>query len=103
MANLSFEPKRITTYPDPWQQVVIIMRFEGPQCEPAVGSAVPILWLDLIYCGLSANACKNISRESLRSSMNRLVCIVVLISFYNWTQHVSYTVFLSDNFLWETL
>ncbi|KAF0754158.1 thrombospondin type-1 domain-containing protein 1 isoform X2 [Aphis craccivora] len=72
-ASLSFEPKRITTYPDPWQQVVIIMKFEGPQCEPAVGSAVPMLWLDLIYCGLSANACKNVSRESSRGSMEHLI------------------------------
>lgn len=67
-ANLSFEQKRITTYPDPRLQVVIVMKFEGPQCDPAVGSAVPMLWLDLVYCGLSANACKNVSRESSRAS-----------------------------------
>ncbi|KAL4148505.1 hypothetical protein QTP88_002735 [Uroleucon formosanum] len=72
-ASLSFEPKRITTYPDPWQQVVIVMKFEGHQCEPAVGSAVPMLWLDLMYCGLSANACKNVSRELSHGSMEHLI------------------------------
>uniref|UniRef100_A0A2S2QRZ1 Uncharacterized protein n=1 Tax=Sipha flava TaxID=143950 RepID=A0A2S2QRZ1_9HEMI len=72
-ASLSFEPKRISTYPDPRQQVVIVMKFEGPQCEPAVGSSVPMLWLDLMYCGLSAGACKNVSRESSRNSMEHLI------------------------------
>lgn len=92
-ASLSFEPKRITTYPDPWQQVVIIMKFEGPQCEPAVGSAVPMLWLDLIYCGLSANACKNVSRESSRGSMEHLVSVhiilCVLIGLNNLTTYIT--------------
>lgn len=74
VASLSFEPKQITTYPDPWQQIIIIMKFEGAQCEPAVGSSVPKLWLDLIYCGLSANECKNVSRESPHgSTMDRMV------------------------------
>lgn len=73
-ASLSFEPKRITTYPEPWQQVVVVVRFEEPQCEPAVGSAVPVLWLDVMYCGLTAVACNNVSRvASPRDSVEHLV------------------------------
>ncbi|XP_050532355.1 uncharacterized protein LOC126900580 [Daktulosphaira vitifoliae] len=74
-ATLEFEPKHIYTYPESWQQVMVIIKFEGPQCEPAVGSAVPVLWLDLMYCGLTADTCKNVSKVTY--SQNTIEPLVI--------------------------